>query len=582
VYNSVGIGTTNPQAPLDIAKTFNGGGTTWNPFQRYTLTTTQAGANAVQEWYNTNDAYVMAQIGVMPGGGYDVPEFSIRVSNVAHALQDRLRINELGDIGIGTTSPDEKLDVEGTGVVFQNNIALGTMNFKLKSQGDTFMQFWNDNLSEWTIGEDQFLDPISDAFIFSSRDTARMMVLTQDGNIGINSSNPAEKLEVVGNFNLTGYALIDGYNLNRSALELYLKDQTEGLDTFNRTYDNVVNGSVVDFLHGHSNLSAGNGSSEIFVDDTGKITVRSFIVGDGTSPVTIGDTVSLSFANQDGLIVKGKLEAQLWFYMHEDAFLYDGKRMRDTSNNGMGIYTKTTTQGSDGGMITLGTISHSLLIVENGDRNFNFAHPVQPDPTLFVHSNKQNTSEWISLAHDQTNAILGWGAGALNLNGGNGKVIIGSDSSPTYPLEVMGNESNISAFFSSQISATGYITRTSIWEQSWGSVWDYIKPNTQLKNQISGKINHELMTPNVITHTYQEKVGETSNITTIQSIDAETNKTITETVNMTILIYQTKQVEGVLLDDLIAKHEQALYELKQDNDLLKSELCKKDITYAWC
>ena len=41
-------------------------------------------------------------------------------------------------------------------------------------------------------------------------------------------------------------------------------------------------------------------------------------------------------------------------------------------------------------------------------------------------------------------------------------------------------------------------------------------------------------------------------------------------------------VEGVLLDEWIAKHEQALYELKQENALLKSELCKANPLYAFC
>jgi len=44
----------------------------------------------------------------------------------------------------------------------------------------------------------------------------------------------------------------------------------------------------------------------------------------------------------------------------------------------------------------------------------------------------------------------------------------------------------------------------------------------------------------------------------------------------------TRLADGLDLEKRAGDMEAMIYELKQENDLLKSELCKKDITYSWC
>jgi len=77
-----------------------------------------------------------------------------------------------------------------------------------------------------------------------------------------------------------------------------------------------------------------------------------------------------------------------------------------------------TAQTPDTMVFGLPATGNSLLLVEFLDVDFDFGHSLQPDPTLIGHSANQATDEWWSLAHDQTNPVLGVGKGNLRLESG--------------------------------------------------------------------------------------------------------------------------------------------------------------------
>lgn len=47
--------------------------------------------------------------------------------------------------------------------------------------------------------------------------------------------------------------------------------------------------------------------------------------------------------------------------------------------------------------------------------NFDHAHAAGTNPTIFIHSATQSTTQWTSVSHDQTNAVLAAGAGGIEV-----------------------------------------------------------------------------------------------------------------------------------------------------------------------
>jgi hypothetical protein len=128
-------------------------------------------------------------------------------------------------------------------------------------------------------------------------------------------------------------------------------------------------------------------------------------------------------------------------------------------------------------------------------------------------------------------------------------------TSPDYPLHVIGNTSSangtISIYADKNISATGYITRTTIFDTN-EDVWDYIYNADDYL--VNGDINHTK---------FYGYAGEF--VVTDLSRPVEVD-------NITTYPY-TKTEKGISLDEEINLLRQAVYELKQDNLLLEAELC---------
>lgn len=175
------------------------------------------------------------------------------------------------------------------------------------------------------------------------------------------------------------------------------------------------------------------------------------------------------------------------------------------------------------------------------------------------------------------------------------------------------------AWFSRNVSATGYITRTTAWDNSRGSALDYIKSGTQLRD-VEGKVLHdsfpEFQRANI-------QVRDNDNCWEIVDIVQEWKEILNDTVigyrltNSSDLLSEveiakakrlgweikpvlanaragyvnverprtecgTKIEQGVKIDEQISTHEQSIYELKEKVEMLETELCNKDNTYSWC
>jgi hypothetical protein len=106
-----------------------------------------------------------------------------------------------------------------------------------------------------------------------------------------------------------------------------------------------------------------------------------------------------------------------------------------------GYQTQTTGLG-----LWPGTANYALL-AEYGDQGFNFAHAAATDPTLFIHSHNQSTTQYGSLQHDGTNFRIGTGTGSIFLignvwDGGAGNYF-GSPNASTTGLAFMPEQSSL-------------------------------------------------------------------------------------------------------------------------------------------
>ena len=106
-------------------------------------------------------------------------------TSTSSAFTERMRIDTSGNVGIGTTSPDRKLDVSGTGNVygkFQSTNATGA-GIEVK-----------DTSENWLIQADG--GSVDGLAFYDSGRSAYRMVINDSGSVGIGTISPVAKLHV--------------------------------------------------------------------------------------------------------------------------------------------------------------------------------------------------------------------------------------------------------------------------------------------------------------------------------------------------------------------------------------------------
>jgi len=146
------------------------------------------------------------------------------------------------------------------------------------------------------------------------------------------------------------------------------------------------------------------------------------LVPNGTGIVKIGAGSPGHLTPTSGeLYVQGKSEfdGDIFFdstvYAYNDFSIYaNNKELRigSAANTRLDWSTDQTNPGIVWG---IGQTSKYLIICGHDDRNYNFARANQTNPTLFIHSANQSTTEWLSLTHNQTDGIITAGTGTIRI-----------------------------------------------------------------------------------------------------------------------------------------------------------------------
>ncbi len=183
----VGIGTTTPEANLQVLGNWRLGPSASG--------TPPTGAD---NWLNANNGILYEGGGTdwthhfSAYGVGDIARFGIS-AGAGLAPDTRVVITNSGSVGIGTATPSQKLDVDGT--VLANGFALNNLNTKISSL-------------------------ITDNIDLITNNAARVRV-DPSGNVGIGTLAPSAKLDVVGNSEINGNLTVTGTTAIPATMRYY-------------------------------------------------------------------------------------------------------------------------------------------------------------------------------------------------------------------------------------------------------------------------------------------------------------------------------------------------------------------------
>jgi hypothetical protein len=185
---NIGIGTTSPATKLHISQNTN------SIANILTLNNGNDDTGAIGSSILFSGFYNNAKI-----SAFGIPASSFggnlifETNNTSNSLTERMRIDSSGNVGIGTTSPDAKLDVKGNTARFDGSGGGELdMNFTTTNTGSIRLKFGGTTTPD--KGRIVYSDN-GDSFGFFTNSTERVRVAS-DGNVGIGETSPSGQLEV--------------------------------------------------------------------------------------------------------------------------------------------------------------------------------------------------------------------------------------------------------------------------------------------------------------------------------------------------------------------------------------------------
>ena len=161
----------------------------------------------------TNPSYKLEVNGVIKGSQIEINGNQLKntVSDLQIQLdggKNTIMNGTSGNVGIGTTTPSFKLDVNGT----------ARFNSQFDIYGTTRVTHFN-----WGAN--------GDAYIRSGEDAGKIILQDIGGNVGIGTTSPSSKLEVSGNTRITGNLLMGGYTPDGTPSKIHIGSSNSDIPT---------------------------------------------------------------------------------------------------------------------------------------------------------------------------------------------------------------------------------------------------------------------------------------------------------------------------------------------------------------
>jgi hypothetical protein len=256
---NVGIGTSTPGAKLDVrgGSTNTEGGDIYSSNRSFAWSQYINGSTGFYSLYNGSDRFVITTSGnvgigttspnralVVVGGNQEQLVLTSTTTRCGIALNpsnttfspyigstgndivldtfgsERMRITSGGNVGIGTSSPDSKLKVEGASDLFSLKMTSGGYN--AITLATTFGGGNNYVINPYITGINNGGFEIKDI----TNNVSRIVIAPATGNVGIGSTNPQAKFEInAGSLGFTQYnyspsQIIYTYNGNSEYVEM--------------------------------------------------------------------------------------------------------------------------------------------------------------------------------------------------------------------------------------------------------------------------------------------------------------------------------------------------------------------------